>query len=207
MAGAHSTVTHEGAPVTELTLASDATDEPTLLESGTLSFYVIDRVGNLGIRVRDSAHPLRTAFHGLDYFPYDDSWVVNARFEPYEQLKQVSIVNILGMTEKVPAAGALVFTHDGQEYRLDALLETPDAEELFIMFADETTGSETYGAGRYLYIPLPRDGFARVNFNMAYNPPCAFNVFATCPLPPPQNRLAVRVEAGELTYDSPHLDE
>jgi uncharacterized protein (DUF1684 family) len=101
----------------------------------------------------------------------------------------------------------VVFTHDGKEYRLDALLETPDAEELFIMFADETTGNGTYGAGRYLYIPLPRDGRVRVNFNTAYNPPCAFNVFATCPLPPPQNRLAMRVDAGELNYESPHLDE
>lgn len=206
-AAANAGITHDGAAVTELTLSSDAADAPTLLQSGTLSFYVIDRTGNLGIRVRDSAHPLRTAFHGLDYFPYDDSWVVNARFEPYTPHKQVPIVNILGMRENVPASGALVFTHGGQEYRLDALLETPDSAELFIMFADDTTGAETYGAGRYLYVPLPRDGYVRVNFNTAYNPPCTFNVFATCPLPPPQNRLAVRVEAGELNYASPHLQE
>lgn len=207
VASAGSGVTHEGAPVTELTLASDLSDAPTILQSGTLSFYLIDRAGNLGIRVRDSAHPLRTAFHGLDYFPYDDSWVMDARFEAYAPHRQIPIVNILGMTENIPSSGALVFTHGGQEYRLDALLETPDSEELFIMFADATTGAETYGAGRYLYVPLPQDGRVRVNFNTAYNPPCTFNVFATCPLPPPQNRLPVRVEAGELNYASPHLDE
>ncbi len=205
VAGADSAVMHDGVPVTDIAMAADITDDPTILESGSLNFYVIDRVGNLGIRVRDTLHPLRTAFHGLDYFPYDASWAVDARFEPYEPYKQISIVNVLGMREDIPASGALVFTHGGMEYRLDALLETPDAEELFIMFADATTGQETYGAGRYLYIPLPSDGTVRVNFNTAYNPPCAFNVFATCPLPPPQNRLAVRVEAGELTYDSPHL--
>jgi uncharacterized protein (DUF1684 family) len=92
VAGPTAHITHDGAPVAEIVLASDATDAPTILESGTLSFYLIDRVGNLGIRVRDSAHPLRTAFHGLDYFPYDDSWNVTARFEPYAPHKQVPIV-------------------------------------------------------------------------------------------------------------------
>jgi uncharacterized protein len=111
------------------------------------------------------------------------------------------------MREDMDAPGALVFTHGGKEYRLDALLEEPEAEELFIMLADETSGDETYGAGRFMYVDLPKDGVVRLNFNRAYNPPCAFNTFATCPLPPPQNRLAVRVEAGELTYDGPHLSE
>ena len=100
--------------------------------------------------------------------------------------------------------GALVFTKDGHEWRLDAVLEEPDANELFVMFADATSGKETYGAGRFMYLPLPKDGKVPLDFNKSYNPPCAFNDFATCPLPPPQNRLALRVEAGEKSYGGPH---
>jgi uncharacterized protein len=195
-------VTHDGKPVTDLELASDLTSDPTVLKSGSLSFYLIERVGKLGIRVRDSENPHRKNFTGLQYFPVDDSWVVDARFEPYSPRKKVPIINILGMQEDMDAPGALVFTHDGKEYRLDALLEDPADKELFIMFADGTSGKETYGAGRFMYVPLPsKDALVRLNFNKAYNPPCAFNVFATCPLPPPQNKMmAVRVEAGEKTY-------
>lgn len=200
-------VTHEGEAVTDVELVSDATGDPTLLKIDSLTFYVIERAGNLGIRVRDSENPLRTNFHGLEYFPIDDNLVIDARFEPYEPHKRIPIVNILGMREDMDAPGVLVFTLGGQEYRLDALLEDPAATELFVMFADGTSGNETYGAGRFMYVPLPEDGVVRLNFNRAYNPPCAFNSFATCPLPPLQNRLAARVEAGELTYASEHLRE
>jgi uncharacterized protein len=200
-------VTYEGKAVTDIELASDAAGKPTLLESGSLTFYLIERAGHLGIRVRDSENSARANFHGLSYFPTNDSWVMDARFEPYEPHKKIPIVNILGMREDMDSPGALVFMHGGKEYRLDALLEDPADTELFIMFADATSGEETYGAGRFMYVPLPRAGVVRLDFNEAYNPPCAFNDFATCPLPPPQNRLAVRVEAGELTYDSRHLRE
>lgn len=205
IAGPNAGVTHEGKAVTDIKLASDAAGEPTLLTSGSLTFYLIERAGHLGIRVRDSENPARENFHGLNYFPIDDGWVMDARFEPYEPHKKIPIVNILGMRENMDSPGALVFMHGGREYRLDALLEDPADTELFIMFADATSGEETYGAGRFMYVPLPHDGLVRLNFNEAYNPPCAFNDFATCPLPPPQNRLAVRVAAGELTYDSHHL--
>jgi uncharacterized protein (DUF1684 family) len=195
-------VTHEGKPVSDIELASDLTSDPTVLKSGSLSFYLIERVGKLGIRVRDSENPHRKNFVGLQYFPIDDNWVVDAHFEPYNPRKKVPIINILGMQEDMDAPGALVFTHAGKEYRLDALLEDPADKELFIMFADGTSGKETYGAGRFMYVPLPsKDATVRLNFNKAYNPPCAFNTFATCPLPPPQNKLmTVRVEAGEKTY-------
>jgi uncharacterized protein (DUF1684 family) len=195
-------VTHDGKPVNEIELASDLTGEPTLLKSGSVTFYLIERVGKLGIRVRDSENPHRKNLVGLAYFPVDDNWVVDARFEPYTPHKKVPIINILGMQEDMDAPGALVFTHEGKEYRVDALLEDPADKELFIMFADGTSGRETYGAGRFMYVPLPsKDGLVRLNFNKAYNPPCAFNTFATCPLPPPQNKLmSVRVEAGEKTY-------
>ncbi len=195
-------ITHDGKPVNSgIALTTDAvSDNPTLLQSGSLTFFAIERAGKLGVRVRDSQSPHRLGFKGLDYFPVDATWVFNARFEPYTNRK-LSIVNILGMTEPMPAPGALVFTRDGKEYRLDAVLEEPDATELFVMFADATSGKETYGAGRFVYVPMPKDGMVRLDFNKAYNPPCAFSDFATCPLPPPQNRLmSLRVMAGEKTY-------
>jgi uncharacterized protein (DUF1684 family) len=198
-------VTHEGQPVSEIELAPDTTGKPTLLKSGSLTFFLIERAGKLGIRVRDSENPHRRNFRGLDYFPEDDGWVFDARFEPYEPRRHVRIVNILGMEEELEAPGALVFVKDAKEYRLDAVLETPTDKELFVMFADATSGRETYGAGRFMYVPMPNsEGTVRLNFNIAYNPPCAFNEFATCPLPPPQNRLALRIDAGEKNYAPGH---
>jgi uncharacterized protein (DUF1684 family) len=198
-------VTHNGEPIREIDLVADTSGEPTVLKSGSLSFFVIERGGKLGVRVRDGENVHRKEFRGLDYFPVDDGWVFNARFEPYEARKTVRIVNILGMEEELQAPGALVFTKNGQEYRLDAVLEAPGDTELFVMFADATSGKETYGAGRFMYVPLPTNGSVRLNFNKAYNPPCAFNEFATCPLPPPQNRLSsLRVDAGEKSYVGQH---
>jgi uncharacterized protein len=93
-----------------------------------------------------------------------------------------------------------VFSKDGKEWRLDTVLEAPEDRELFVMFADATSGKETYGAGRFMYIDMPTNGTVLLDFNKSYNPPCAFNDFATCPLPPFQNRLTLRVEAGEKSY-------
>jgi uncharacterized protein (DUF1684 family) len=195
-------VTHDGRPVSGLELASDATDHPTVLASGTLRFFVIERAGQLGVRVRvrDLNNPRRLQFQGLSYFPVSTRWVFDARFEPYQPVRRIRIVNILGMQEEMVSPGAVVFASHGREWRLDTVLEQPGDQELFIMFADATSGHETYGGGRFLYIPLPAGASARLDFNKAYNPPCALNDFATCPLPPPQNRLKLRIEAGEKTY-------
>jgi len=199
-AAPNSKVTHNGKPVTTITMTPDTAGEPTQLASGSLRFFVIERTGKLGIRVRDVDHPARTHFQGLEYFPASKDWIVDARFEPYPANKRIPIVNILGMTDQMVAPGAIVFTKNGREYRLDTILEAPDDQELFVMFADQTSARETYGAGRFMYIPMPKDGRVTVDFNRAYNPPCAFNEFATCPLPPPQNRLQLRVDAGEKKY-------
>jgi uncharacterized protein (DUF1684 family) len=193
-------VTHDGRTVTSLDLASDARGEPTVLASGSLRFFVIERAGDLGVRVRDLDNPRRRNFSGLTYFPVSTDWVCNARFEPYEPARHLKIVNILGMEEEAQSPGAVVFRKNGREWRLDTVLETPGDQELFIMFADGTSGHETYGGGRFLYIPLPQGPTALVDFNRAFNPPCALNDFATCPLPPPQNRLKLRVDAGEKQY-------
>jgi uncharacterized protein len=193
-------VTHDGQPVTSIDLAPDSSGHPTVLESGALRFHVIERAGNLGVRVRDLNNPHRLSFRGLDYFPVSTDWVVSARFERYPAARRLKIINVLGMEVDMQSPGAVVFTRDGHEWRLDTVLEQPGDTELFIMFADGTSGHETYGAGRFLYVPVPQGDRVAVDFNKAYNPPCALNEFATCPLPPPQNRLSLRVTAGEKTY-------
>lgn len=195
-------VTADGKPVTATGLVSDAGGEPTVLRLGTLSFHLIERGERVGIRIRDSASPVRASFAGLDYFPLGASWRVEARFEPYEPAKSVPIPNVLGTVDPSPSPGAVVFSRGGRTYRLDALGEK--GGELFLIFADATNGKETYGAGRFLTTPAPRDGKVVVDFNKAYNPPCAFTAFATCPLPPRQNRLALRVEAGEKKFGAGH---
>jgi uncharacterized protein (DUF1684 family) len=193
-------VTHDGQPVATLDLTSDAHGEPTVLASGALRFFVIERAGNVGVRVRDLNNPHRLNFQGLTYFPVSSAWVFNARFEPYQPAHHIRITNILGMEEDDESPGAVVFVMDGRQWRLDTVLEEPGDTQLFIMFADATSGHETYGAGRFLYIPLPVNGTAVVDFNTAFNPPCALNDFATCPLPPSQNRLKLKVTAGEKKY-------
>jgi hypothetical protein len=186
-----------GQEVTTLELKSDEDGAPTLLELGSLSFHVVKRGERLGLRVRDRENPARAEFKGTDYYPAERKWVVNARFEPYDPPKRVPILNVLGMETEENAPGALAFEVDGRPYRLQALKEKGE-EQLFIIFADQTSGKETYGAGRYLYADPPgADGRVTLDFNRAYSPPCAFTRYATCPLPPAENRLPLRVEAGE----------
>ena len=191
-------ITSKGQPVNTLELKSDDEDGgPTMLEMGTLSFHVVKRGERLGLRVKDRENPARAAFKGNEYFPADRRWVVNARFEPYQPPKQVPILNVLGMETEETSPGTLAFEVDGHPYKLEALKEKGE-EQFFIIFADQTSGKETYGAGRYLYADPPgADGRVTLDFNRAYSPPCAFTKYATCPLPPSQNRLPLRVEAGE----------
>lgn len=207
VANAGSAVMQAGTPVTTIAMNSDASKDVTQLNVGSVQFFVIERSGKIGLRVRDADHPERKGFQGIDSYPVSTDWVFDAKFEPYNPVKQVEIINILGLKEIMPAPGAVVFTKDGAEHRLDAVLEVPDDKELFLMFADATSARETYGAGRFLYIPMPSDGpsgkHVIVDFNKAYNPPCAFNDFATCPLPPWQNRLKIAVTAGEKKYIRP----
>lgn len=194
------TVTENGEPVKSIEMQPDSSSHPTVLSAGSLRFFAITRANKIGLRVRDLNSPARTEFKGLDYFPPTREWIVNARFEPYRPYKKIPILDIVGLKHSMQSPGAIVFTKGGQEYRLDTVLEDPGDKELFIMFADATSAHETYGAGRFMYIPFPQNGQATVDFNRAYNPPCAFSDFATCPLPPSQNRLKVRVEAGEKKY-------
>ena len=193
-------LTADGEPVTApRELASDSADSATRLRSGSLLFYLIARAGKLAVRVKDSQSPARRDFHHLEYFPVDPSWRLEARFEPYDPPRSISVPNVLGHDDSEKSPGALVFERNGQTYRLDPVLERGETD-YFVIFGDTTNGKETYGAGRFLYVEPPVDGKTVIDFNKAYNPPCVFTEYATCPLPPPQNRLKIRVEAGEKEY-------
>jgi len=193
-------ITHGGQPVTSIELVSDAKESPTVVSSGTLRFFIIERAGKFAVRVRDVASPRRRDFKGLQYYAIDREWALAARFEPYEPRRQMKIVNVLGLEDEMVSPGAIVFKKDGQEVRLDTVLDGDDATDLFVMFADGTSGHDTYGAGRFLHVPFAKDGKTIIDFNKAYNPPCAFNDFATCPLPPYQNRMKLKITAGEKKY-------
>jgi uncharacterized protein (DUF1684 family) len=164
---------------------------------GSLSLSVIERGGEIGVRLKDNASASRRDFKGLRWFPIDGAWRVVARFEPSAPGSTLEITNVLGQTQKLPSPGEAVFNLGGRELRLVPVLEKPDAGELFFIFRDETAARETYGAGRFLYAGLPVDGSVVLDFNKAHSPPCAFTRYATCPLPPKRNRLPVRIEAGE----------
>jgi len=196
-------ITSDGKPASILALHSDADGKPTVLMLGSLKLFVIRRGEKLGVRVKDKNHPARSNFRGIDYFPVSSTFRLDAKFEPYNPPKIIPIANVLGMIDNMISPGALVFAINGKTYRLDPVLEK-GSKQLFVIFADKTSGRETYGAGRYLYVDPPgADGKVIVDFNRAHNPSCAFTKFATCPLPPRQNRLAIRVEAGEKKYAGP----
>lgn len=199
-------LTIDGKPVTgPVRLVADTEPNgPTVVQVGTVRFQVIKRSEKLGLRVKDSASEIRAHFRGIDSFPIDPKWRVEARFEPFNPPRKVRITNILGMTEEYPSPGLLAFTVDGKEYRIEPVLEEGE-KDYFIIFKDQTSGKETYGAARFVYAPPPdANGRTVIDFNKAYNPPCAFTPFATCPLPPPQNRFPFRLTAGEKKYAGGH---
>lgn len=166
--------------------------------AGRVKLYVIKRGEKVGIRVKDPESEARRNFHGLEYFPVNEQFHIAAQWvaEP----KDLPILNMLGQTEPQPSPGYALFRVNGQEFHLRPYIEEPGAKQLFYVFRDQTTGKETYGAGRFFYSDFPRDGKVLLDFNKAYNPPCAFTPYATCPLPPPENKLAIRIEAGEKKY-------
>jgi uncharacterized protein (DUF1684 family) len=184
-------------------MQSDAEDRPDVLELGSLSLYVIRRDGRYGMRVKDKNSPVRRGFTGLRWFDVREDYRVEAKWVSYPQPRPLRVPNVLGETTTMPSPGYAEFTLDGQTLRLDGVLEEPTSLELFFILRDQTSGKETYGAGRFLYADLPKQGRVVLDFNKAYNPPCAFTPYATCPLPPKQNWLPVRVEAGEMAYTGP----
>lgn len=196
-AAAGSGVTLEGRPVERIELELDGDAGSTTLEADRIRIHLVDPGGRLGLRVRDPEARPRAEFAGLDYYPLDAEWWIEAKFEPHPPGTTLQIANVLGQLIDEPNPGRVRFEHQGQHYSLEAVLED---DQLFFIFADRTSGRETYGLGRFLYAALPVDGRVLLDFNQAYNPPCAFNAFTTCPLPPASNRMDVSVRAGERAY-------
>ena len=192
--------TIDGEKKTDAVLLDDSHATPTTIAFGSVNFIAIDRSGRKGLRVRDGEAETRAHFAGIERFPVDPGWRVIADWKPLDPPFQLATGTVIGTIENYPAPGKAVFEREGQRFELYPVIEVPGDTQLFLIFADATSGKETYGAARFLYADMPRDGKIVLDFNKAYNPPCAFTPYATCPLAPPENRLALRVAAGELKY-------
>ena len=179
-------------------------EKPTRVTFGTANFYVMPRGENLYLRVRDTTAATLKNFAGIDYFPIDPAWRIAADWVPFDPPRQVNITNMIGVTEPAPVPGKAVFTHEGRTVELLPIDEGGDT--LFFVLTDLTAGEETYEASRFLYAPRPKAGDGKIvlDFNKMQNPPCAFTQFATCPLPPKENRIPFRVPAGEKAYRGKH---
>jgi uncharacterized protein (DUF1684 family) len=193
-------VTHLGEPVTSLTLFSPEIRRPPSPRLGSLRWQAIQRQDLIGIRLRDTANAAIQGFTGIETFPVSIDWRIPARFDRYDPPKIIEIPNILGQVIEQPSPGAVIFRIAGARFRLEVTGD-PDSPSFSVVFGDETNGIETYGGGRFLEVGAP-DGRGRtfIDFNKAYNPPCVFTAFATCPLPTRENRLPVRIEAGEMGH-------
>lgn len=176
-------------------IRTDKNGAPDIVEIGRLKLSVIERGRQLGIRMKDPESPARRFFRGLDWFPINPAWNVKATFIP--QARMVSLNVQAGDKQVMSSPGYAEWNWQGKKFRLTPVLED---DQLFFIFRDMTAGKSTYAAARYLYSDLPNGGYVYIDFNKAYNPPCVFTPYATCPLPPPENRLGIAVEAGEKMY-------
>jgi hypothetical protein len=188
-----------GKPVRALEMKPDVPGPADVLTIGALSMFVIERGGRYAIRLRDNNSSFRKQFSGLHWFNVDEAWRIRAKWVAYNAPHKIGVLDILGITEMAICPGYAAFTVAGKEYRLEP---TDEGGQLFFVFRDLTAGKETYPSGRFLDAAAPHDGYVILDFNKAYNPPCAFTPYATCPLPLPQNRLQVRIPAGELVHHS-----
>jgi len=192
-------LTHAGQPITEeLELEDDLGGDPTSVELGSLRFHLIRRGARVGLRVRDAESSALQSFQGVPHFPVDPGWRLVAHFEPADPTHTIEVPDVLGDVTVDHFPGWVEFTVDGQPQGLAALKGDEDGS-LWLIFGDPTNGSTTCAAGRFLYTEPPaEDGTVVVDFNLAYNPPCVFSPYATCPLPPAGNRLTVPIPAGEM---------
>ncbi|HNC22856.1 MAG TPA: DUF1684 domain-containing protein [Opitutaceae bacterium] len=184
-------------------IRDDRREHPSVITVGNLTILLIDRGGKKALRVKDSESERRTHFLGIDYFPIDPSWRIEADWVAFDKPREVPIKNVLGNTSNALVLGKAVFKRDGQTIELLPIQESPDGP-LFFVISDQTSGKETYAAARFLYAAPPEDGKVILDFNRAQNPPCAFTPFATCPLPPKENQMTIAVTAGEKKYRGLH---
>ncbi|GGK08393.1 DUF1684 domain-containing protein [Luteimonas terricola] len=199
-------VTHDDAPVTgRIELRDDHDDAgpvELVFDDGRGRLSLISRGARRALRVKHADAPARTNFGAIAHWPVDAGWVLDGRFVPHPAGRSIEIGNIVGGVDPMPNPGVVEFSRDGVDYRLEALEGSEGG--LFLILADRTSGHDSYGAGRYLDTAAPdAQGRVTLNFNRTYNPPCAFTDFATCPLPPPENRLDLAVTAGEQAYARP----
>ncbi len=187
-----------GKPVTTAELHADATDERLAL--GDLAFFVHASGTRFGIRLKDKNSKARREFSGLHWFPIDPAYRVTARFVPYQPPKTVQTQNIVGDLDPYVMIGTVAFTLQGKQYQLEASENMPGTGTLFIVFRDLTSGKQTDAAARFLVTAAPKNGTVVLDFNEAYNPPCAYTAYATCPLPSSGNRMRVAIPAGEKNY-------
>jgi uncharacterized protein (DUF1684 family) len=185
-----------GARVTALVMRSDADPEPDEITLGSLTLQLIRREDALAIRIRDSESEARRTFAGVPAYPVDPALRVVARFEPFAAEREVVFDDSDGHPQSYIAPGVAVFERSSVTCRLLPVYES-DRKRMFVLFADPTNRDETYGSGRFLYAPLPEAGRIVLDFNKAFNPPCAFTPYAVCPLPPPDNHLTIPIPAGE----------
>ena len=191
-----------GEPVNEIKMIGDESKDMTVFQYGPIKWNLIIRDTLYGIRFRDLESEFVDDFKGIERFPINEDWKVSGKFKAYNPPKTISIPNVLGQISKEPSPGAVVFNRNDQNYSIDAI----DAgNRLWLIFADATSGEETYGGGRFLYIDKPDSaGNLIIDFNKAYNPPCVLTKFATCPLPPKENYISLKVTAGEKMYGENH---
>ena len=192
-------VSVNGEPLSRVSLVADTEGEATVITSGTFSATVIFR-GSYALRIKDSKAKALQNFKGVDNYPINESWLIDGRFIRAETGAVLEITNVLGQVSDSPVFGTFEFEINGKTHNLLGLGEE-DSKSLWFIFADRTTGHGTYGAGRYLYSDdMPKDGRLKLDFNKAYNPPCAFNPYSTCPIPPQRNRMDLLVQAGEKDF-------
>ncbi len=177
--------------------------KPDVIKTGSVSFIIIKRGDRMGIRVRDSESPVRKNFEGMSYFPINPAMRFEATLIP--DVQKIPILNVLGQIEHEESPGWVEFHYQGHAYRLRPIYEdTANGKTLYFLFKDLTSKTKTYPAGRMLNVPLAVNGKVDLDFNRAYNPPCTFTPYATCPLPPKENHLPIAVNAGELRYKDGH---
>jgi uncharacterized protein (DUF1684 family) len=196
-----------GAPAKEQLLLVEADNDKNAphITIGTLNMYVIRREDKYALRVKDSKSPTLVGFHGLSWYGPNEKYHVKAKWIPYNPPKSVTLATLAGTTYSQPVPGAAEFVLDGKTYRLEPVLEDPAAVQLFFILRDTTSATTTYKAYRFLYTVLPTHGVDKpgelwLDLNRLENPPCAYTPFATCPLPPPQNRLPIPLPVGEKRY-------
>jgi uncharacterized protein len=194
----------DGKPAREGKLSTDAST-PSTMAWHSITMVVLDRGGRYALRIKDANAPTRTGFTGLHWYEPNLDYAVIAKWIPYPPGHTERIPTIIGTTLNLPAPGVAEFTLNGQTIRLEPVLEDPHDTTLFFILRDATSKTTTYEAARFLRTPFPDHGIDKpgtliLDFNQLYNPPCAYTPYATCPLPPPQNRLTVAIEAGEQRY-------